>query len=55
MRQDQENRVLGRMGARELTAEQVKQAKASGSARGPVHTNVISFNPITFKFDGDGF
>jgi hypothetical protein len=54
MRQDQENRVLGRQGARELTAEQVKRAKSIGLPPGTVHTNVITLNPFTLCFDGDG-
>lgn len=44
------NRVLGRTGARELTAEEV--ALVSGS--GPEHTNVITINPYTGQRDGDG-
>jgi len=43
------NRVLGRTGARELTAEEV--AQVSG---GLEHTNVITINPYTGQRDGDG-
>ena len=45
-----DNRVLGRTGARELTPEEL--ARVSGSD--PQHTNVITFNPITGQRDGDG-
>ena len=44
------DRVLGRTGARELTPEEV--ARVSGS--GPYHTNVITVNPVTGQRDGDG-
>jgi hypothetical protein len=43
------NRVLGRTGTRELTAEEV--ALVSG---GLEHTNVITINPYTGQRDGDG-
>jgi len=46
----QDNRVLGRIGARELSPEELE--KVSGGL--PVHTNVITFNPVTFQRDGDG-
>jgi hypothetical protein len=44
-----DNRVLGRVGARELTPEETKRAMGAG----PEHTNVITFNPVTGR-DGDG-
>jgi hypothetical protein len=47
------NRVLGRLGARELSSEEVERA-TSGSAHGAQHTNVITFNPYTHQMDGDG-
>jgi len=50
MSNNQEYRVLGRIGARELSPEEVE--KVSGGL--PVHTNVITFNPVTFQRDGDG-
>lgn len=50
MSQAENNRVLGRLGARELTAEEV--ARVSGS--GFEHTNVITWNPVTGQRDGDG-
>lgn len=43
-------RVLARLGARELTPEEV--ARVAGA--GPQHTNVITFNPATGQRDGDG-
>jgi hypothetical protein len=43
-------RVLGRVGARELTPEEV----ACVAGAGPEHTNVISWNPVTGQRDGDG-
>ena len=43
-------RVLARVGARELTPEEV--ARVAGA--GPQHTNVITFNPATGQRDGDG-
>jgi hypothetical protein len=46
----QANRVLGRLGARELTPQEVARV----SQAGVVHTNVITFNPVTFQIDGDG-
>ncbi len=49
MRKEAENRVLGRMGARELTPEEVERAMRSSQ-----HTNVITVNPVTHSLDGDG-
>jgi hypothetical protein len=46
----EERRVLARMGARELTPEEV--ARVAGA--GPVITNVITINPVTHQRDGDG-
>jgi hypothetical protein len=43
------NRVLGRVGARELTSEEV--ARVSGS--GNYQTQVITVNPVTNRTDGD--
>jgi len=54
MRNEKENRVLGRLGARELTQDEVERATGKGSTRGLLHTNVISVNPITGHLDGDG-
>jgi hypothetical protein len=51
MSNNQDNRVLGRIGARELSPEELEQV--SGGL--PVHTNVITFNPVTRQRDGDGF
>ncbi len=45
-----DNRVLGRLGARELTREEVELVSGSGFE----HTNVITFNPVTGQRDGDG-
>jgi len=45
-----DNRVLGRTGARELTPEEL--ARLSGGF--PVHTLVITLNPKTGHLDGDG-
>jgi hypothetical protein len=44
-------RVLSRTGARELTPQEVEQVSGSG----PLHTNVITFNPKTGQRDGDGY
>jgi hypothetical protein len=52
MRKKNENRVLGRLGARELTPEEVE--KAAGEGRSAQHTNVITLNPVTGHLDGDG-
>ena len=46
----EERRVLARLGARELTPEEV--ARVAGA--GPQHTNVITVNPATGQRDGDG-
>ena len=46
----EERRVLARVGARELTPEEV--ARVAGA--GPQHTNVITVNPTTGQRDGDG-
>ena len=54
MLKGKENRVLGRLGARELTPEEVERATGDGSARAAQHTNVITVNPITGHLDGDG-
>ncbi|MFZ0318267.1 MAG: hypothetical protein WAL56_04000 [Candidatus Sulfotelmatobacter sp.] len=43
-------RVLGRTGARELSAQEVE--KVGGGS--PLITNVITFNPKTGQRDGDG-
>lgn len=43
-------RVLGRVGARELSKEELEVIAGAG----PEHTNVITFNPLTGKRDGDG-
>jgi hypothetical protein len=45
----EERRVLARVGARELTPEEM--ARVAGA--GPEHTNVITYNPTTGR-DGDG-
>jgi len=44
------NRVLSRKGARELTAQEVELVSGSG----PYNTNVITVNPKTGQRDGDG-
>jgi hypothetical protein len=44
------NRVLSRIGARQLTSEEVERVSGSG----PQHTNVITVNPKTGQRDGDG-
>ncbi|HWG49195.1 MAG TPA: hypothetical protein VN669_05850 [Candidatus Acidoferrales bacterium] len=43
----EEDRVLGRLGARILQPEELKLVT------GGVHTNVCSFNPLTNTFDGE--
>jgi hypothetical protein len=43
----EEDRVLGRLGARLLEPEELKQVT------GGVHTNVCSFNPLTNTLDGE--
>ena len=43
------NRVLGRTGARELTPEEVAQVSGSGDYQ----TQIISVNPVTHQLDGD--
>lgn len=43
----QENRVLGRAGARLLSEPELQQIT------GGFHTTVCSFNPITCHIDGD--
>jgi hypothetical protein len=53
MQKEKENRVLGRLGARELTPEEVERAKGKGSVRGPYHSDSISLNPVTLTLDGD--
>jgi hypothetical protein len=49
MSKHEDNRVLGRLGARELTPEEVETV----AGMGPEHTHVITFNPVTGR-DGDG-
>jgi hypothetical protein len=49
MSNHENDRTLGRMGARELTSEEWEHIAGSG----PEHTNVITFNPKTGR-DGDG-
>jgi hypothetical protein len=49
-----DNRVLGRLGARELTPEEVERARGEGAAHGAQHTNIITVNPVTHQMDGDG-
>jgi hypothetical protein len=44
------SRVLSRMGARELTPQEVERVSGSG----PQITNVITLNPKTHQRDGDG-
>jgi hypothetical protein len=46
----EERRVLARLGARELTPEEM--ARVAGA--GPQITNVITVNPKTGQRDGDG-
>ncbi|HEY6251795.1 MAG TPA: hypothetical protein VI685_17695 [Candidatus Angelobacter sp.] len=47
---DEKERVLGRMGARQLTADEVRVVcGASGTGT----ETLCSFNPITRKIDGD--
>lgn len=48
--QRDDKRVLGRTGARVLTAQEL----ASIIASKPVMTDIITFNPVTGKRDGDG-
>ena len=43
----EQNRVLGRAGARLLSEQELQQIS------GGIHTNVCSFNPITCQVDGD--
>ncbi|MGD0987561.1 MAG: hypothetical protein ABR874_07110 [Candidatus Sulfotelmatobacter sp.] len=50
MKRNDDNRVLGRTGARELTPEELARI----SAGGPLITNVITINPKTGQRDGDG-
>lgn len=50
MSSHENQRVLGRTGARELTPEEWERVAAAGTQ----HTNVITFNPITQQRDGDG-
>jgi hypothetical protein len=54
MQKGKENRVLGRLGARELTPEEVERATGDESMRSAQHTNVITVNPVTGHLDGDG-
>ena len=48
--QRDDKRVLGRTGARVLTAQEL----ASIIASKPVITDIITFNPFTGERDGDG-
>jgi hypothetical protein len=50
MSNHENNRVLGRVGARELTPEETERAVGSGFE----HTNVITINLKTGQRDGDG-
>jgi hypothetical protein len=52
-KKSEERRVLARVGARELTPEEVARV-AGGSGPLPQQTNVITVNPVTGKRDGDG-
>ena len=44
---DRNNRVLGRLGARELTAEE------SAQVGGGIRTGLCTFDPKTCRMDGD--
>lgn len=46
----EKTRVLGRIGARELSQEELEVIAGAG----PEHTNVITINPYTGERDGDG-
>lgn len=48
------NRVLGRLGARELKPEEVERARNGRRGNSATHTNVITFDPLTGALDGDG-
>jgi hypothetical protein len=54
MHEETRNRVLGRLGARELTPEEVERARGTGSAHGAHRTDFITVNPVTHQLDGDG-
>jgi hypothetical protein len=49
-----DSRVLGRVGARELTPEEAARANGEGAPNGAQHTNIITVNPVTHQADGDG-
>lgn len=49
MSHNSETRVLSRLGARELTSEEVQYVSGSGQ----LHTNVCSINLTTGARDGD--
>jgi hypothetical protein len=51
VKSNETNRVLSRLGARELTPQEAERVSGSGQA----HTNVCTIvNPKTGKADGDG-
>jgi hypothetical protein len=54
MHKEIRDRVLGRLGARELTPEEVERARNTGSAHGAQRTDFITVNPVTHQLDGDG-
>jgi hypothetical protein len=54
MQKETKGRVLGRLGARELTPEEVERARGTGSAHGAQRTDFITVNPVTHQLDGDG-
>jgi hypothetical protein len=54
MQENARDRVLGRIGARELTPEEVERARSTGSAHGAHRTDFITVNPVTHQLDGDG-
>ena len=55
MQKGKENRVLGRLGARELTPRELERTRGAGSAHSAQHTNVITVDPTTGALDGDGW
>jgi hypothetical protein len=54
MPKSETHRVLGRKGARELTPQEVEQIDRGRRGEAALHTDSITFNPLTGAIDGDG-
>lgn len=54
MSKSETGRVLCRTGARELTPQELEQIDRGRRGEVALHTEYITFNPLTGSVDGDG-